>query len=779
MTTDLDLDTRTVLSWLREDMHENPERALRRALDEVDTTPQRRSWRPASRRNRMTSYARPIAAAAAVLVLAVGGSQLVPGGSVASPSPAPTSGAADPRSPFVGVWISTSDGDGGTQTMTVERAADDSVSTVVTDTIATVCSGTSSTMTGTGSVQGGALVIPAPAYRCDDGTEPRTVDGPPLDQVLRNLTYRHIASTDTLSVGSGDVWRRQGAAEPTLDPLPPLTPAQSLVPTTTPLAAPLFGRAGNGAIAFEKDGDIYVADRPGGDPRPLVAGPEFDSGPMFLPDGTRLAFRRVIDGEPFLMVADADGTNVVQVMPEPVDLWSFAPDGRSVVGVTWIDGEPRVIVRPLDPAAASTVLDIDLPFGGQELWEWGGPRFRPTNPQEILVKAQPEPDGPRGIYVHDLASGETRTIVVRAGCTDKDPWAPGCYVHDVVWSPTGDQILYRLGAEGRVVAADGSGDRASDDLRDWISPPSNDGTRIVVDREVFSGGEPDTHPGGDSYLQEAVVRIDGEGEPVELGCGLGMAIACAESWIWSPDDSMLLGTDSHEGLSTYLLADPATGQVTELDLVGDGTPTWQRVTSADPSTSGDGSLPVGPHVMGDRLHGEDRVTVTVPAAGWFAANRGSVTKELGDDVAVTVVPGDYYSMPRDICDWQVDDVDLRGNYWPGAADELVAYLTEQTYDTPDGASTRDLPAPEDITIGGSHGQRISYSYPDSDASTCDEQRFCILQDRDGWGCLLSRQEPGALRRSGSWTRPRTGTTSWSSPRPGRRVRRSATRRTPS
>ena len=150
--------------------------------------------------------------------------------------------------------------------------------------------------------------------------------------------------------------------------------------------------------------------------------------------------------------------------------------------------------------------------------------------------------------------------------------------------------------------------------------------------------------------------------------------------------------------------------------------------------------------MSGRLHGEDRVTVTVPAAGWFAPDDGSVAKDLGDGDRVTVVtvPGDYYTMPRDICDWQIDDADLRGNYWPSTADEFMAHLAEQTYDTPDGASTRDFSAPEDITVDGSHGQRIRYAYPDSDVDACDEQRFCILQDRDSWGCLLSHQEPGSL-----------------------------------
>ena len=44
MTIEHDPRTRIVLSWLREDAHENPEHMLLRALDEVDATPQRRSW---------------------------------------------------------------------------------------------------------------------------------------------------------------------------------------------------------------------------------------------------------------------------------------------------------------------------------------------------------------------------------------------------------------------------------------------------------------------------------------------------------------------------------------------------------------------------------------------------------------------------------------------------------------------------------------------------------------------------------------------------------------
>jgi dipeptidyl aminopeptidase/acylaminoacyl peptidase len=347
--------------------------------------------------------------------------------------------------------------------------------------------------------------------------------------------------------------------------------AARLGPTTgRAAAAPPTGPAGNGGIAAAKAGDILVAVRPGGELRPLVTGPEHDSDPMFSPDGTKLAFvRQTEQGETALMLADADGTGIVQVTSEPLGQLRFAPDGRSLIGMVPSDVATSwdFRLRSVDAAAESIVLETRVHDGAMAVWEWGGPEFRPTNAQEILIVGTLEPDGPRGIYVYDLPTNAVRTVLEPAG-----------YVHDVVWTPDGRFISYDVTDEtsiqSRVVAVDGSGDRPlldvpGTDRYHRIGRWSNDGRRTVIDSglgEVVS-----------------VVSTGGDGDAVELACG---DIGCPGSWTWSPDDSMLVGTlppdDSGEGGTsrvTTLLADPASGEVTELDWDVDlnDPQQWQRV----------------------------------------------------------------------------------------------------------------------------------------------------------------------------------------------------------
>jgi hypothetical protein len=119
----------------------------------------------------------------------------------------------------VGTWFSTSDADGGTQTMTVRASGEDGVEIVVTDDIASVCSRTPSTMTGTGRLEGDTrLVIPAAVYTCDDGTEAVALSGPPLRNQLRNLTFVRDAQAGYLTDNFRGMWLRDGGAAPSPAP---------------------------------------------------------------------------------------------------------------------------------------------------------------------------------------------------------------------------------------------------------------------------------------------------------------------------------------------------------------------------------------------------------------------------------------------------------------------------------------------------------------------------------------------------------------------------------
>jgi len=96
MSAERDL-TRIVRSWLRTDEHESADRVLDDVLALLDATPQRRSWWPTRRSPQMNGLAKFAIAAAAVVVIAIVGINLLPGtgGDVgvaptATPSPTPS-----------------------------------------------------------------------------------------------------------------------------------------------------------------------------------------------------------------------------------------------------------------------------------------------------------------------------------------------------------------------------------------------------------------------------------------------------------------------------------------------------------------------------------------------------------------------------------------------------------------------------------------------------------------------------------------------------------------
>jgi len=203
----------TVSRWLEETAPARlPERVLSATFERTRRRRQHVGWR-ALRDGVATIRFAPALGGAAVVVVAAAVALNVFGPSLGGPL------SVDPRQPFLGVWISTSDADGGTQTMTVGAGADGTLEIVVRNDIATVCSLTPSTMTATGRIDDEVyLVMPAPMYTCDDGSEPEAVGGPPREVQLRNFTLVRDARSDTLSDGRGGIWWREGAERPSPEP---------------------------------------------------------------------------------------------------------------------------------------------------------------------------------------------------------------------------------------------------------------------------------------------------------------------------------------------------------------------------------------------------------------------------------------------------------------------------------------------------------------------------------------------------------------------------------
>jgi hypothetical protein len=96
--TDRDV-TRVVRSWLDEGAAALPDRVLDTVLDQLPTIPQRRSWWAAWRRPDMNNSIRIGLAAAAVVVIALIGYQLLTGPNVGGPAPVETPSVAPSDAP--------------------------------------------------------------------------------------------------------------------------------------------------------------------------------------------------------------------------------------------------------------------------------------------------------------------------------------------------------------------------------------------------------------------------------------------------------------------------------------------------------------------------------------------------------------------------------------------------------------------------------------------------------------------------------------------------------
>ena len=130
-------------------------------------------------------------------------------------------------------------------------------------------------------------------------------------------------------------------------------------------------------VAFSsiRDGnlEIYVMDADGGNPVNLTRDDAYDQAPAWSPDGGHIVFERSGGGGrgPQVFVMNADGSGVERLTHEPQASWgrspAWSPDGASIV----YDGEDGISI--MDPAGGGTErLSPEGQFAGQPSWSPDG-----------------------------------------------------------------------------------------------------------------------------------------------------------------------------------------------------------------------------------------------------------------------------------------------------------------------------------------------------------------------------------------------------------------------
>jgi Tol biopolymer transport system component len=289
------------------------------------------------------------------------------------------------------------------------------------------------------------------------------------------LTIASSVAVAVLVVGMGIAGVRALQSAP--------TPADPPTPTPTPGSL--------GSLAYEADGDIFVADWDGGNPARIADGRPPNGGPgcgpaqygaegsIWSPDGRYLAFRygscQVV---PTVMIGDQDG-NIVASFPGEGWLISWSPDSTRVavwvrlwetIGVYGLDGERQAVLTvppgmmapgDFDPVWLPDGESLMVPYGVEIPLDGSTPRKLPWADAHE-GEATYSPDGSRVAYttrtpleglVLQFGEHQGGSFVVAAADGSHAQEVFGDLVWKPVWSPTGDRIAFTSGngTELRVV----------------------------------------------------------------------------------------------------------------------------------------------------------------------------------------------------------------------------------------------------------------------------------------------------------------------------------------
>ena len=325
-----------------------------------------------------------------------------------------------------------------------------------------------------------------------------------------------------------------------------------------------------------------------GTPINLTNNTQHDSGPVWSPDGTKIAFESDRDGDYEIYVMNADGTNPVQLTRRGARDFGparWSPDGTKIAFASEPAGHTEIYVVNADGTGLVRLTQSD----GHD----GAPAWSPDGTK---IAFESNRDGDYEIYVMD-ADGTNLVRLTRGDGGGGSPaWSPDGTKIAFTSARTGEAKIYVMDADGtnlvRLTQSDGH-----DQSLAW----SPDGAKIAFISYRTRG------------FEIYVMNADGT-NLVELTQNAGGG----ESPVWSPDGTKIAFDSYRDGdYEIYVMNADGTNLVRLTQSAGqDGSPAWSpdgTKIAFESDRDGDNDIyviPYGPAAPTPTDHGDTRERAT-------------------------------------------------------------------------------------------------------------------------------------------------------------------------